>query len=110
MNPTTQSDTNGSADAAQHTPLPWFVDGLAFESVTDGNVGIVNLARASKADVAFIVCACNAHVALVALAKQYASECSACNGSGRIYSYGIRYAQPCHDCADIREVLSKVTP
>lgn len=57
---------------------------------------------------------------LLALAKQYASECSECNGTGlRTISYGgdgfgNRCAaradaddQPCPDCEDIRKVIDK---
>lgn len=52
---------------------------------------------------------------LLALAKQYASECAGCNGSGvgreafsvlggEVTSVDI----PCEDCADIRKVIAKV--
>ena len=46
---------------SKHTPGPWMVDrtcgGLAIESAAHGNIGIVNLARASKADAALIAAA-----------------------------------------------------
>lgn len=57
---------------------------------------------------------------LLALAKQYASECGRCNGTGLVTisyggdGYGDRCAaladaddQPCPDCEDIRKVLAK---
>lgn len=37
-----------SADA--HTPGPWFVDELCIESAVHGNIGLINIARRSKAD------------------------------------------------------------
>ena len=44
-----------------HTPGPWHCDescgGLAIESKAHGNVGLVNLARASKADAQLIAAA-----------------------------------------------------
>jgi len=44
-----------------HTPGPWRVDatcgGLAIESERHGNIGLVNLARASKADARLIAAA-----------------------------------------------------
>jgi hypothetical protein len=47
---------------------------------------------------------------LLELAKQYASECSGCDGEGRILvTFNDREAEydPCEDCADIREIISK---
>ena len=47
---------------------------------------------------------------LLALAKQYASECSACDGRGEIggpLSSGDCQTDPCPDCADIRAVINK---
>jgi hypothetical protein len=68
-------------EIAAHTPTPWFVDGLTFDSMKGGNVGIVNLARASKADVAFIVQACNAYTGFVALQR-------AVDGFTEAFQYG----------------------
>lgn len=42
------------------TPMPWHADGLAIESARHGNIGIVNLARASKADARLIAAALDA--------------------------------------------------
>ena len=39
---------------------------------------------------------------LLALAKQYASECSECGGTGYISTW-----EKCGDCADIRAVIEK---
>jgi hypothetical protein len=60
-----------------HTPGPWHtdstVDGLAIESASHGNIGLVNLARASKADARLIAAApdlvdgCNALLGLIQL-------------------------------------------
>lgn len=48
---------------------------------------------------------------LLALAKQYASECSGCDGTGLFKhtaeSWGERAGEPCQDCADIRAVIAK---
>lgn len=52
---------------------------------------------------------------LLALARQYASECCACNGSGlvTIHDYDGNGSdaddQMCGDCEDIRQVLAKAT-
>lgn len=48
---------------------------------------------------------------LLALAKQLASECSGCMGSGKVQQYTADHQplaeESCPDCADIREVISK---
>lgn len=53
---------------------------------------------------------------LLALARQYASECGDCNGTGLVtittWPGGIEVDnddQPCPDCADIRAVIAKAT-
>jgi len=55
---------------------------------------------------------------LLALARQYASECGECDGSGLVTVHipgnegvpAIDYDdQPCPDCADIRAVIAKAT-
>lgn len=63
----------------------------------------------------FIAKACNAHDDLLALAKQYASECGECSGAGlvTIFNHDGHGSdaddQPCPECADIRAVIAKVT-
>lgn len=42
---------------------------------------------------------------LLALAKQYASECSECGGTGKCLD-----DSSCEDCADIRAVIAKAGP
>ena len=48
---------------------------------------------------------------LLALAKQYASECGNCGGSGKIQRYSMAHdpldEEECPDCADIRAVIAK---
>jgi hypothetical protein len=49
---------------------------------------------------------------LLALAKQYASECGECDGRGQINCYEsdpsvIDVTEPCDACADIRAVITK---
>ena len=43
---------------------------------------------------------------LLALAKQYASECSGCDGKGTWMGPDL-HTEPCQDCADIRAVINK---
>mgnify|MGYP006890191537 CR=1 FL=1 len=50
--------------------------------------------------------------ALLALAKQYAGECSECGGTGVLHDNSYVYpcqqaGGPCPDCADIRAVIAK---
>ena len=84
-----------------HTPGPWKVDescgGLAIDA-SDGNVGIVNLCRANKADARLIAAAPD----LLALAHQYASECGDCAGT-RVCPDD----EPCTECTDIWRVIDK---
>jgi len=56
---------------------------------------------------------------LLTLARQYASECAECNGTGLVTIHfpgneGVPESdaddQPCGECADIRAVIAKVTP
>jgi len=109
-----------SAQAAAHTPSPWTIDqewlppeypdwrsirlGKNYLSVS-GHIGEAN---------ARLICAAPD---LLALAKQYASECAGCSGRG--FTYGddgvsgrgpddvepTRY--PCEDCDDIRAAIAK---
>ena len=100
---------------ATHTPGPWRVlptNDCVIESEKHGNIALVNLARMSSADARLIAAAPD----LLALAKQYASECSGCNGTGfmsrHIEGRDTQAAQdaddqPCDDCADIRAVIEK---
>lgn len=45
---------------------------------------------------------------LLALAKQYLSECSECNGSGTTWDRdNCTHTVDCPDCADIRAVIAK---
>lgn len=48
---------------------------------------------------------------LLALAKQYASECSWCSGTGTIehvpFDNGVSSTSKCIQCADIRAVIAK---
>ena len=53
----------------------------------------------SAADMSLIAAAPD----LLALAKQYASECSECSGTGRFWVVN----RPCPACADIRAVIAK---
>lgn len=100
-----------SNQRAQHTPGPWRVDascgGLAIESVSHGSIGIVNLARASKADARLIAAAPD----LLALAIQYADECSECHGKGyletRTHDPQDSTEYPCPACEDIRAVIDR---
>lgn len=49
---------------------------------------------------------------LLALARQYASECGACRGTGlvTVHHRGMDCDdQPCLECADIRAVIAKAT-
>jgi hypothetical protein len=81
-----------------------------------GEVAVIFAHDNARADAHLI----SAAPALLALAKQYASECATCKGTGvvtRQYGgdgYGDRCAaladaddQPCQDCEGIREVISK---
>lgn len=43
---------------------------------------------------------------LLALAKQYASECAMCGGTNRD-PWNSPNGKPCSDCADIRAVIAK---
>lgn len=64
----------------------------------DGQPDIV----VSAADMALIAAAPD----LLALAKQYLSECSSCDGTGEI-GWSEAEASPCPDCEDIRAVINK---
>lgn len=90
----------------QHTPGPWRLlkPGSLCIEAPDGNVAVVNFARASNADALLIAAAPD----LLALAKQYLSECSECNGSGTTWDRdNCTHTIDCPDCADIRAVIAK---
>lgn len=58
-----------AAESSPHTATPWRVADRCIESLTGGNVALLNLARGeaeSRANAALICQAVNAHVALVA--------------------------------------------
>lgn len=44
---------------------------------------------------------------LLALAKQYASECSQCNGKGKVALWLSLSEVDCEECSDIRAVIAK---
>lgn len=48
---------------------------------------------------------------LLELAKQLASECGGCSGTGLVWQYTADHQplseEPCEDCADIRAVIAK---
>jgi hypothetical protein len=109
---------------AQHTPGPWRAvdtgDGYTIESSSremSATVAEITARRSvtGAADARLIAAAPD----LLDLAKQYASECTECSGTGvvtRQYGgdgYGDRCAaladadQPCDECADIRAVIAR---
>lgn len=96
---------------SKHTPGPWYQlhrQPLCIESPT-GNVALCNLARASDADAKLIAAAPD----LLALVRQYASECASCEGLGRVVQFnadGYPAGEvPCPDCDEIRAVITKAT-
>lgn len=88
---------------AQHhfTPGPWTAhEGMIwprmFINGADGSaVAVTSFEQNSEANARLIAAAPD----LLALAKQYASECAECGGQSVI--------PPCEDCADIRAVIVK---
>lgn len=44
---------------------------------------------------------------LLDLAKQYASECGECDGTGKL-SGEVGFEEACPECADIRALIAKV--
>lgn len=90
---------------ATHTPGPWILDGDVIQSPGRWVVAVVhrfpeNDDTARPANARLIAAAPD----LLALAKQYASECSECEGLG-YHDDGER--APCPDCFDIRAVIDK---
>ena len=95
----------------KHTPGPWMVDrtcgGLAIESAAHGNIGIVNLARGSKADAALIAAAPE----LLEWVAVLADQCAECGGMGTLWTNPQdpqdAKEYPCPQCASIRAVIDK---
>lgn len=105
------SEESGPA-APAHTPGPWRAgfsnSGYVIfntEGWTVANLpptGNQGLAARRQADAYLILAAPD----LLALAKQYASECSGCDGKGTWMGPDL-HTEPCPDCADIRQVINK---
>lgn len=113
----------------QHTPGPWYAQqgciySRAHEINYSHNPGdapyIWRVAGSVHGKTADEIEANEALIAaapdLLALARQYASECGDCNGTGLVtittWPGGIEVDnddQPCPDCADIRAVIAKAT-
>ena len=105
----------------KHTPGPWRADSRMINTLTDTFVVVVDqfgkyvarslIAGRQHADARLIAAAPD----LLALARQYASECATCGGTGlvTIYDYDGNGSdaddQLCHDCADIRAVIARAT-
>lgn len=92
-----------------HAPTPYCVGTNTDRGAAPGRVHVLTRARLEPVAVAgspeiaaFIVRACNGHDLLLALARQYASECAECNGTG------IDGDQACDGCHDIRRVIHEV--
>ena len=95
----------------KHTPGPWRADGRMINTLTDTFVVVVDqfgkyvarslIAGRQHADARLIAAAPD----LLALARQYASECGECHGSG----VSIDTRQDCESCADIRAVIARAT-
>lgn len=117
-----------------HTPGPWRLNDAIHAHVLDDTYHCIDAGcgfhmlpsdkgfgiagRMALADARLITAAPD----LLALAHQYASECSECGGTGLVTKsyggdgYGDRCAaladaddQPCPDCADIRAVIAKAS-
>jgi hypothetical protein len=107
----------------QHTPGPWEIDtewvppeypNWRSIKIPDGNYATAS-GHIGEANARLIAAAPD----LLALAKQYASECAECHGSGVVSrqiggdGYGGRCAaiadveDDCSECADIRKVIAK---
>lgn len=109
----------------KHTPGEWTTRGPRMQDmapdyavVADGEIIAEVFGRSSVSK--FHPSEANATLirsapALLALARQYASECATCGGTGlvTIYDYDGNGSdaddQPCEDCADIRSVIARAT-
>lgn len=107
-----------------HTPGPWHLGGNGFIVYAQNGYAICDVKTFhgrddSDTENARLIAAAPE---LLALVRQYASECGECNGTGLVTKsyggdgYGGRCAaladaddQPCSDCADIRTVIAKAT-
>jgi len=101
-----------------HTPGPWYASpyssivGIAISGASGVIAGIRGDRPAAEANARLIAVAPD----LLALAKQYASECGDCGGTGvalvatcdQSKDFGAVPQQvPCDVCADIRAVINK---
>lgn len=98
--------TPGPWRAYQHSPNPWWIVQAEPRDVADVHGGKVPVwndpehPATVRANALLIAAAPD----LLALAKQFASECGECSGEGT-YPFGER--GPCQECADIRAVIAK---
>lgn len=113
-----------SAEKAQHTPGPWTVEGEGIRAIVRGADFTIVAVRhrlpkeTHDANARLIAAAPD----LLALAKQYASECSECGGTGAVQvccgspdqsgsddevCCGVPDTEPCGACADLRAVIEK---
>lgn len=100
---------------SKHTPWQWdaelYPDG-AFDIVTEKTFGgaLVLCSRSrhlSRADEMHANAKLMAAAPeLLALAKQYAGECHACDGAG-ILTGEVGFHEDCPDCWDIRSLIAK---
>ena len=121
--------------SSQHTPGPWALStindglsvegGLAIDHIESNGIPMEVCAVWGTGDGTRIDDETRANACLIAtapdllaLVKQYASECADCDGTGRAPSFennvpgditkGVHMVEiDCPDCADIRAVLSK---
>lgn len=102
----------------KHTSRPWAVytdhpaePGIRYvrtsPQIYSGEVAVIYPNDHAEADARLIAAAPD----LLALAKQYASECTGCAGEGSWIQItdiaGPATREPCADCADIRAVIDK---
>jgi hypothetical protein len=99
---------------SKHTPGPWHVITVAVHDklITSGDRSIASLDHASHDTIEHL--SANARLiaaapALLALAKQYASECAECGGTAVLHSgEGVYHRQSdCDACADIWRVIDQ---
>jgi hypothetical protein len=124
------TSTIGEQRLAQHTPGPWVADSFCTQDDAVVRVG-TNDGTATYYHRTKTICECwvredegdddsphilqaeaNARLIaaapdLLALAKQYASECAECCGTGISWDWNAREQKTCSDCADIYAVIAK---
>ncbi len=90
-----------------HTPGPWSVSARGYEVCQADSkefvadcFGAYSQSALDKANARLIATAPE----LLALARQYASECGECAGAGITID-----DKPCGECADIRAIIEKAT-